>query len=295
MQFHPHPDILAVAAALAFAYWFAIRRLAPRLAPGAAPLTRGQRAGLLTSLGLFVAMSEWPVHDLSEGYLYSIHMVQHLVYTLVLPPLIIRSTPPWLWRWALRGVMPLFRLMVRPLFALVIFNTFLALTHWPVLVELAVTSGPAHLAQHVGLVGTAMLMWWPVVSPLPELPPLTPPLRIGYLFLQSLVPTVPASFLTFASGSVYTIYETFPRLWGIDALEDQQFAGAVMKLGGGIVLWTLMTVVFLRWAGREREVPGRRRPAPPGATVTDGVPVVGQDTQAAQMPLPVHPGPITTL
>lgn len=294
MQFHLHPDILAVAAALTFAYWFAVRRLGPRLAPGAAPLTPRQRTGLWTSLGLFVAMSEWPVHDLSEGYLYSVHMVQHLVYTLVLPPLIIRSTPPWLWRWALGRVMPLFRLLVRPLFALVIFNTFLALTHWPVLVELAVKSGPAHLAQHVALVATAMLMWWPVVSPLPELPPLPPPLRIGYLFLQSLVPTVPASFLTFASGSVYAVYETFPRLWGIDALEDQQFAGAVMKLGGGIVLWTLMTVVFLRWARREREVPDRRRPAPAGPIATERVPVEGHDTQPGQMPLPVQPGPITT-
>ena len=291
MTFHLHPDILGVAVVVLAAYWLAIRVLGPRLAPGSQALTRGQRAGLWTSLALFVAMSEWPVHDLSEGYLYSVHMVQHLVYTLVLPPLVIRSTPPWLWRWLLRPVMPLFRLLVRPLFALLVFNAFLALTHWPVLVELAVKSGEAHLAQHILLVGTAVLMWWPVVSPLPELPALTPPLRIGYLFLQSLVPTVPASFLTFASDSVYRVYATFPRVWGIDALEDQQFAGAVMKLGGGILLWTLMTVVFFRWVVRERDRPS----APETVRIETNENHNGRHppgrSGAAQ---PGHPGPITT-
>lgn len=292
MQFHLHPDVLAVAAVVALLYWYAIRRLGPRLAPGPRPLTRGQRAGLWTSLGLFVVMSEWPVHDLSEGYLYSVHMVQHLVYTLVLPPLAIRSTPAWLWRWALRPVMPLFRLLVRPLFALLVFNGFLALTHWPVLVELAVESGPAHLAQHVVLVATAVLMWWPVVSPLPELQALPPPLRIGYLFLQSLVPTVPASFLTFASDAVYRVYGSFPRLWGIDTVEDQQFAGAVMKLGGGIILWTLMTVVFFRWAAREKDGPAGR---PTNGTAPIAAPaihdlVAGSDGNGPT-PLSAHPGP----
>ena len=292
MQFHPHPDVLAVAGLAALLYWFAIRRLGPRLAPGSDVLTRGQRTGLWTSLGLFVVMSEWPVHDLSEGYLYSVHMVQHLVYTLVLPPLVIRSTPPWLWRWVLRPVMPVFRLLVRPLFALLLFNGFLALTHWPVLVELAVTSGLAHLAQHVALVATALLMWWPVVSPLAELPALPPPLRIGYLFLQSLVPTVPASFLTFASDAVYRVYGSFPRLWGIDTVEDQQVAGAVMKLGGGVILWTLMTIVFFRWAAREKEAPSRRAtdPTTPVAATAIRDLVSGSDG-SRQTPLPAHPGP----
>ena len=79
-----------------------------------------------------------------------------------------------------------------------------------------------------------MVMWWPVVSPLPEMPPLTPPAQMLYLFLQSLAPTIPASFLTFGQTPLYPIYETFPRIWGISALTDQLMAGLIMKLVGGV-------------------------------------------------------------
>ena len=60
-----------------------------------------------------------------------------------------------------------------------------------------------------------MIMWWPVFSPLPELPPLAPPAQMLYLFAQSLAPTIPASFLTFGRTPLYHVYETFPRLLGI--------------------------------------------------------------------------------
>ena len=68
-----------------------------------------------------------------------------------------------------------------------------------------------------------------------------------FLFLQSLVPTIPASFLTFGDKPLYHIYETFPRLWGISAHTDQLVAGLIMKIVGGAVLWTVIAVQFFRW------------------------------------------------
>ena len=59
-------------------------------------------------------------------------------------------------------------------------------------------------------------MWWPVVSPLPEMPALSPPGQMIYLFLQSLAPTIPASFLTFGRSPLYPVYEAFPRI-GVSA------------------------------------------------------------------------------
>jgi putative membrane protein len=73
-----------------------------------------------------------------------------------------------------------------------------------------------------------------------------------YLFLQSLVPTIPASFLTFGRSPLYPVYETFPRIWGLSALNDQLMAGLIMKLIGGFILWGVIAAIFFRWAAREQ-------------------------------------------
>ena len=94
---------------------------------------------------------------------------------------------------------------------------------------------------------SATAMWWPVISPLPEMPTLSYPGRMVYLFLQSIVPTVPASFLTFGTQPLYSFYATAPRIWGVSVLTDQTVAGLIMKLLGGAILWTVLAVVFFKW------------------------------------------------
>jgi putative membrane protein len=71
-----------------------------------------------------------------------------------------------------------------------------------------------------------------------------------YLFLQSVLPTVPASFLTFAERPIYHFYETVPHPW-IDALTDNRIAGLTMKLGGGALLWGIIAVLFFKWHAAE--------------------------------------------
>ena len=108
-------------------------------------------------------------------------------------------------------------------------------------------------------------MWLPVLSPIPDLPRLSDPLRMLYLFGHSLLPTIPASFLTFGRTPIYTFYEEFPRLWGWTPLLDQTVAGILMKLGGGFILWTIIGVIFFRWHAAERrwdEIEARLRSTP---------------------------------
>ncbi len=95
LDFHLHPDVVAVVAAVALAYWLALRIVGPRVVPPEEPvLTRRQARMLVAAVaGLWIA-SDWPLHDLGEGYLYSAHMVQHSLYTVVLPPLFILARPP---------------------------------------------------------------------------------------------------------------------------------------------------------------------------------------------------------
>jgi putative membrane protein len=197
--------------------------------------------------------ADWPVHDLAEGYLYSAHMVQHMVFTLLAAPLLIAGTPAWMWRAVLspRPVFVTFRFLTRPVVALIAFNGLLLFTHWPEVVEASVGSELTHFTLHVLLFGSAIVVWWPIMSPLVELPALTPPAQMMYLFMQSLAPTIPASFLTFGHTLLYPVYGTFPRIWGISALNDQLIAGLLMKIVGGLILWVFIATIFFRWHARE--------------------------------------------
>jgi putative membrane protein len=77
-----------------------------------------------------------------------------------------------------------------------------------------------------------------------------------YLFLQSLVPTVPASFLTLSDAPLYKAYAHLPKLWGITTIDDQRVAGLLMKVGGGFILWGFIASIFFRWAYQEERGEG---------------------------------------
>lgn len=252
----PHPDVWLLVALLGGGYAYAVRRIGPRrIGPGQRTASGGQIGAFGAGLTALWVGADWPVHDLAEGYLYSVHMTQHLLFTLLAPPLLLLGTPAWLAREILRppAVYRVVRGLARPLPALVAFNALLVVTHWPALVDFTLRVEAAHFAVHAAIFSTALLMWCPVVGPLPEFRLQSPPAQMLYLFLQSIVPTVPASFLVFAERPLYRFYETVPRLWGLSAAEDQQIAGLLMKLGGGLLLWMVITVVFFRWLAAEEE------------------------------------------
>lgn len=255
---HMHPDVFVILGSVWAGYLWAwhVRR---RSIPAGMDADRRKRITLFScGMSVLLVMSIWPVHDLAERALYGVHMVQHLSYQLIAAPLLLTGMPAWMWRTILRPpwLMDVWRRVTRPVPALIIFNTVLLFTHWPAVVELSLRSELVHFVLHTVVVVSAVIMWWPVFSPLPEAPGITPPLQMVYLFLQSIAPTIPASFLTFGEHPLYKIYATFPRLWGISALSDQRVAGLIMKVGGGLIIWGFITAIFFRWYFEEERNEG---------------------------------------
>jgi len=248
---HAHFDTWAIFSVIILGYVVALRR--ERARTGAPAATRGQLWSFGLGMAFMWGVSDWPVHDLAEGYLYSVHMAQHLTLTLVVAPLLLLGTPAWLARRILRppGLLKVVRALTRPAPALFQANLILVLSHWPAVVEATLVHHPLHFLAHAILLTSAVLLWFPVLSPLPEVPRMTPPLQMLYLFLDTILPTIPASFLTFGKKPLYPIYETFPRLWHISALNDQLFAGLIMKVGAGFYLWIVIAVIFFRWYAKE--------------------------------------------
>ena len=247
-HWHPHWDVWVLVAALGLLYGLAVRRERARR-PGESVVSRRHVICFAAALGVMWVASDWPMHDVAEGYLYSAHMVQHLLLTLVVALLLLAGTPAWMARNLLgRGaLLKVTRSLSRPVTGLVQFNVVLVLSHWPVVVEATVRYHPLHFVAHAVLLASALLMWMPVASPLPEIRRIKPPAQMLYLFLQTIVPTVPASFLTFNDRPLYTVYADLPRLWGISALTDQQTAGLIMKIVGGLFLWGVIAAIFFRW------------------------------------------------
>lgn len=244
-------------------YLFALHREKQRRGDGKPVARRGQVVAFSAGVAVLFVASYWPVHDLAERYLYSVHMVQHMLFTLGAAALLLMGTPAWLARrllaptWLLGTV----RSLSKPLVALIQFNVVIVLSHWPAVVDATVRHHPLHFVAHAVLLVSALLMWMPVLSPLGEVPRAKPLMQMLYLFLQTVVPTIPASFLTFGKTPLYKVYETFPRLWGISVLDDQLTAGLIMKLAGGLFLWTVIAIVFFRWYAAEdaREREAKRR------------------------------------
>lgn len=253
-----HPEVWFTVAAIVAIGVYVVRVLGPLALQGSDPpstiVTRHQRLYFASGVLLLWMAADWPMHDISEKYLYSVHMVQHLLISFVVPPLLLLATPEWLARLIVLDnsrSATFLRRLCHPVLAAIAFNAVQVLTHWTVAVDWSVRSGAFHYLMHLLVFLTALMMWTPVLGPLKELQ-ISEPAKMVYLFTMSIVPTVPAAWLTFAEGSVYSAYDHGARLWGISVTSDQQAAGVVMKVIGGGYLWTLIAIRFFRWAAAQR-------------------------------------------
>ena len=256
LAWHPHWDIWAVLIFLGIAYWYLGTRIGPHVAPaGTNPMPRRKALQFYGGLALLWLVTDWPIHDIGEGALFSFHMLEHLVMALVAAPLLLIGTPTWMARYLLDrpAILAVLKPLARPVPALVIFNVALVGLHWPVIIESMITNPLSHFAVHAVLFSSALLAWMPVLSPLPEIPKLGRPGQMLYLFVNSLMPTVPASFLVFGNTPLYQIYAEAPRVFGWSPMLDQGLAGILMKLGGGAILWCTITVIWFRWYREQRE------------------------------------------
>ena len=219
------------------------------------PPTLGQRIAFFTGLLVIFVSLNGPLHDLSDYYLFSAHMVQHLLLTLVMPPLLLSATPGWMLRPALRrpAVRAVARRITTVTAAYLIFNVVLAAWHIPALYNTAIAYHPVHITQHLMFMVAAVLMWWPLLSPLPEQPRLAYPGQMLYCFLMVVPMSIVAIYITMADSVLYPLYATAPRLWGIGPMLDQHLGGLIMWIPGGLFFYGVMSVVFFKWSQRQED------------------------------------------
>jgi putative membrane protein len=246
-----HLELVLGVVVVALAYALALARRPPGPPLGARPVWFS--AALLAVL---LALNG-PLHDLSESYLFSAHMVQHLLLTLVAAPLALAGMPGWL---VDRGLAPLWarpplrrilRPLMRPLPQLAVYTVALVIWHLPGPYNRALAAHGWHIVEHAALGLTALLAWWPILSPSALLPSLPYGAQVLYLFVFGMPMTIVAAMITGAETILYPAYAAAPRLFALDALADQRLGGVIMWVPAGVIPLVAFTVVFFRWAAEE--------------------------------------------
>lgn len=258
-SWRPYPGVWLFIAVLAGVYAAAVLRRRP-------PDPDRRRRALLFAGGLLClwAASDWPLGTLGASYLASVHMLDYQIYVLGAAPLLLVGIPEWAMRRILERL-HLYRAMrklSRPLIAGAIFNVTLVASHSPASVDTLRATPFGSFALDMAWLASGMLMWVPVCAPLPELRIRAKSLQALYFWLAvGVVDTLQSGFLVFAKYPLYRTFELAPRIYGIKALADQQFAGVVMKLGGMPVIWSVIVVLLMRWYYDENPTARRRRVA----------------------------------
>lgn len=224
--------------------------------PGGEAVPPLRIASFVAGLLAFAIALLSPVEPLSDDYLFSAHMVQHILITIVGPPLVLLGIPPWLFQAVAQGLGPVWkgwRFLTLPLLAFVLFNLTFAVVHFPAFYNWALRDENVHIFEHVLLWSTSFIGWWPVLAPTAALGALSRPLKGLYLLGCTLPGQIVGALLTFASAVVYDEYTRAGRVWGLSALTDQQIGGLIMWVLVGNFFLIVALITLGRWAAAQAQ------------------------------------------
>jgi putative membrane protein len=245
------PTVFAGTLALAGGYAWLIRGRGRVTAWS--PLARVYFAGGL--LALFLAL-ESPIDVGGDRYLFSFHMLQHVLLAMIVPPLLLLGLPES-WR-AFHGASAhasgaggagrAFEtfLRVSPLLASVVFNVVLTIWHLPFLYEATLRNEPVHVLEHLTFLAVGVLFWWPVLVPDGRAGSMSVMGKIAYLGFAGVPPTILGLAFILSPVVIYPFYAAAPRVTPLSPLEDQLFAGLVMFGLGNLIYFAAIWVIFFR-------------------------------------------------
>ncbi len=262
------PVLLGGIVAAVVAYVVAVGPLRSRLAPGERFPARQAAVFGLGMVLLFLNEGS-PLHDLAERYLLSAHMVQHLLLTYAIAPIILAGIPSWLLKALLLGRLePVSRVLLRPLVTFLAFSLVLAIYHVPAIYDLALANTSVHHAFHFVILIVSLMLWFPLMTTLEDLPRPQHLIRLIYLFLLPVAQLPIFAGVAFSDIPLYSAYEHMPtRAFGLGVMEDQALAGVIMKVAGLFAFGIAFIVIFFAWYRSEHasDSTQRRLPMTPAA------------------------------
>jgi putative membrane protein len=250
--------------------------------PESSPVHPGRIASFSFGMVIMLVALQGPLHELSDFFLFSAHMIQHLAVMLIMPPFLLAGVPGWMIRPIFRvpGAFRVARWLTMPLVAFALINVVFGAWHFPGPYDLMMRNHDVHITMHLMIMASGLVMWWPVMSPLPELPRIPAPMQMVYLFVLGVPMMLVAALISFNDQAMYSWYVEAPRIFPISALDDQRLGGVIMWVPGALVLWLGISAVYFRWSRPEvAEDEGRSRtPASAGGMMVVPPPFPERET-----------------
>ena len=253
-KWHFHPDVLIGLAVILGLYLWVIGPGRIKLGLSEIPVNQKQILMFVTSILIILFSLISPLHELSDNFLFSAHMLQHVLLTLIVPPLMIAGIPGWAFKpvMKIKFIAFIAKLLTHPVITFSGFNLVFSFWHFPALYATSVDFHSFHVLEHLMFISTAVLMWWPLMSSSKELPPISEPAKMLYLLGLAIAQILVFAPITFSDAPLYEFYVNAPAVWNLSNLADQKIGVLIMKVGGGVLFMFLFIRIFLRWAKNER-------------------------------------------
>jgi putative membrane protein len=251
------PDPLPCLMAVVAAGWYLLAARRVNRANPRVPVARWRVAAWLAGVAaILIALAS--AIDVYAADLLTVHMVQHLVLTMVAPPLLALGAPVTL---LLRDVSPktrhrvilpvlhshVVRLVASPLVAWPLFAVVMWLTHFSPLYDAALEDPNLHVVEHAVYLATGLIFWWPLVAADPIPGRMGYGTRLAYVGLQMPVSAAVGLAIYFSPSVLYPHYATLVRTWGPSALVDQQVGGIVMWGVGDLLMLAVVPLIVTAW------------------------------------------------
>lgn len=242
------------------------------------PVTVGRKSLFLLGIAVYYFANGGPMNLLGH-LMFSAHMTAMSLAYLVAPPLILLGIPGWMIRPLLtkKFVGGIVKALTNPLLSVVTFNMLFSFYHLPLIHDYVMTHYTIHSIFFIVLLVTAFMMWWPIVTPAPEVNGLSELKKMGYIFANGVLITPACALIIFASTPVFATYND-PQMWAkamgycvpansqlllenfsgpeffalLDPQEDQQLGGVIMKILQEITYGAALAYIFFNWYIRER-------------------------------------------
>lgn len=232
----------------------------------------------VSGMFLFYLAQGGPINFLSH-MMFSFHMLAMALSYIIAPPLLMLGIPTWLWR-AMLKYNPLRRLrfLMNPIFTAVLFNAIFSLYHIPLVHDYVMLHFGVHRLYYAVLLVTSIMMWWPILTPIPEMGKMQDVRKMGYIFVNSILITPACALIIFASTPLYATYND-ADIWAqamgycfsgdpsvllaqfegpaffnlVDPAQDQQIGGILMKMVQEVVNGSVLAYTFFHWYRRENK------------------------------------------
>lgn len=272
-----NPDIIVLCVILLIAY-YAVISIFRKEIPGSEPVSVKQQVLYILGVLVIYIGKGSPIFLLGH-ILFSVHMVEMTFVYLLAPPLIIMGIPRWAYENMLKPkvIRKIFNLFTLPIVTLLLFNAMFTFYHFSFIFDYVYTREELHAVVSVFLFLAAFLMWWPILNPLPDDNKLSDLKKIGYIIVNGILLTPACAYIFLAEDVLYSAFSD-PKIWAVvmgfclptnttldmnklvaeffnvfPPLQDQKFAGVLMKVLQEVIYVGFLIVVFSRWVRKEKK------------------------------------------